>query len=1270
MNLNDAAAMIADEAAPVLAEAIPANNDDNDSGVIITLPLRDWIQLAVVEKEGISFYSSHLKTNDSTAEDSSHGGPDDADEKKLPQRSADVIEYHKDYTNLCMTVAEMIVNRLVVDSDTNSVVDEQEENSLRPEDISINNFMLEIRLQGNESLARKVRVVQTFDDNSSDTTLTHEVADNMQIHTILNQSNHLSSSTIIQNFTTLEAHQIMSNITGINFISRESRALVRVHLDKELVDEFFESLGIVFFGLFTMGASIPDDIDLNSDDEDIVHSRNKISLCGSKTGHSHDEMKMEGKTCLPHEECSENNFQEKRDAQQKGRSLTTSSHPLKSMKRTNLSRLQHALEKFSLPLPIRRLVGDLMECSKLSSDEGKFHTLRDVLLEIMQMKKEPDTFLAREPCYSNDDLHFHETTVYGRAKEIEEIIVAAQTALMDRGSDTKNVVFIGGDPGVGKSHLVHSLKEPFRKRGWLFLGAKFDRLTQNEPLSTISSGLEKYLRNVEKLKSDIEDVRLENNQDANNERRENQEEYVNVIVSSILSNLSPAGIVFLSSLIPSLKVLFPEVFQSVVMDDDSVSDCDGKNVATDDVDKTCNNGHETDHDDSSVGNEHNENEERTVSDDSSTNYDDDSGNGNDCMGAGAYRNRLHYLFRRLLKAISEPFQCPIFFYVDDLQWADLASLALLSSLVLESDHFNNDDEEARQCLFFIGSYRYNEEDYPEILNQFISEIDSVPSVRVTNISLGGMAKSGTNSMISDALRLPIRLVRNFADVVHKKSAGNPLFVKIFMTSLVEDHYLTYSLEEQRWKWDIDIVRDISINENVAAILRNKLLRLPIEVFEALQVLSCFGVNVDQSMLSILSRSDQFDNLISSLGYAIQEGIIDKRNETSYVFAHDTIQQAVYEYLPEAYMKEFHFKIGMQLVRALRRFVTSESLQCNSITFIAIDQMNRACDGTDPNRLDNRIKNTLASLNLKAAERAIDLADALSALSHVRFGLQFLGDTGWSVCYEICLRLHEAACLASYLNSCPGEVLNHFEEIINHARKFEDKIKANCIMIKSSASGNIQGAINSAFVILNQLGESFPSVVTPEDIQSAIASMSEFHCDDLKEKILNSPELTDTKKLWALKLMDHIAPILHMMSSNFMILISIRMVKISFQHGFAPESALGFFCYSYSLISTFDNIEEGYRWSKLALVVLERFNAPSISPKVKICITMFVSIWKEPLQSSVADFLRLHQEALLVGDIEFAAVSSKGYIHHGFISGLSLATIERECAKISLEMVSF
>jgi len=89
---------------------------------------------------------------------------------------------------------------------------------------------------------------------------------------------------------------------------------------------------------------------------------------------------------------------------------------------------------------------------------------------------------------------------------------------------------------------------------------------------------------------------------------------------------------------------------------------------------------------------------------------------------------------------------------------------------------------------------------------------------------------------------------------------------------------------------------------------------------------------------------------------------------------------------------------------------------------------------------------------------------------------------------------------------------------------------------------------------------------------------------------------------------------------------------------------------------------------LALVVLERFNAPSLSPKVKICITMFVSIWKEPVQSSVVDFLRLHQEALLVGDIEFAAISSKGYIHHGFISGSSLATIERECAAISLEMM--
>eukprot|EP00569_Conticribra_weissflogii_P014495 CAMPEP_0171420076 /NCGR_PEP_ID=MMETSP0880-20121228/41936_1 /TAXON_ID=67004 /ORGANISM="Thalassiosira weissflogii, Strain CCMP1336" /LENGTH=143 /DNA_ID=CAMNT_0011938365 /DNA_START=833 /DNA_END=1261 /DNA_ORIENTATION=- len=143
MNLNDADAIGADDAAPVLAEAIPVNNDDNDPGVNITLPLRDWIQLA--------------KINDSKAEESSHGGSDDVNENILPLSRIDVIKSRKAYTNLCMTMAEMIVDRLGVDSDANPSIDAEGDNAIQPKDISMSNLMLEILFQGNESLAGKIR---------------------------------------------------------------------------------------------------------------------------------------------------------------------------------------------------------------------------------------------------------------------------------------------------------------------------------------------------------------------------------------------------------------------------------------------------------------------------------------------------------------------------------------------------------------------------------------------------------------------------------------------------------------------------------------------------------------------------------------------------------------------------------------------------------------------------------------------------------------------------------------------------------------------------------------------------------------------------------------------------------------------------------------------------------------------------------------------------------------------------------------------------------
>lgn len=1171
-------------------------------------------------------------------------------------------EARKTYASYCLVLTKIIIDRLVLNqSEENEQTYANGNDSILPRDISMDNLMVEMIHNEDESILAGFNGVTDFEDFIDHSNCNgHRDVVNEKMN-LQNDVKLLSIAKILKNCSSNQIRQIVGSVRRVNFISPSSREKRGLCSTEELSDCYYEQLGLILFELFTRG-SIPTDF-INFEDYIGFESE---GLPRGMTGGRNDSL-LEGHNIHDVEETLQesrnesggNNDEVIPNPPQRERKFHSLSQACKTMRRMNLSCLQEELQTHYIFPPISRLIADLMECRRLTISDGKFACLGDIQSEIYQMIKEPDIFLSEEVRTINANtktLEFPKGLLYDRANDIQALHLAASISRIDSQSNINNVVFIRGDPGIGKSSLVNSLKEELVSNdGWLFFGCKFDRMAQNEPLSVMSSGLNSFLMQVANLKSRIEDDRLDNNNNLVEFLRAD-ENYITTLLSSIERHLSASGIVFLSGIIPSLKMLFPAIFQSVVRDDDFISDDDRE--------------HGIDGNDYYDSFEEKNHIDPTNKSGGEITADENDEDEDASFDANTFKNRVHYLFRRLLRAISLPWNQPIFFFVDDLQWAYSASLALLSSLVIEHDHIDESDEDVLgipQCLMVVGSYRANEVDSKHLLNHCIEVFQISSSVHVTNLNLGGLSRSGTNSMISDVLKLPIRLTRAFAHVVQTKSVGNPLFVKTFLTSLLDDHKLTYGLMERRWKWDIEAVRGTPIDENVATIYSRRIMRLPEAVVEALVVVSCFGTRVDNDVLDVLSCSDQFAAVIPSLKYAVQEGIIEKNDNNTYYFAHDTIQQTVYNLLPIENMKEYHFKIGLQLVKGS---ATSKGVNCNPTTFVAIDQINKAVKSIDVFALEPPMKEMLASLNLKAAECSIDRADALSALSYVHHGINYLGNDSWALSYETSLRLNEVACMASYLNASPVGVTKHFDEIMKHAKGFEDKMKARYIFIQATAStGDIQSATNITLDILGSLGEHFPSQVTPEDIHSALTETKEMIKEDLST-IMQSSHLTDENKRWSLKFMDLLALYSFMLCPSFVPLIASRMVQISFRHGCSRESVSGLFCFSYSCISALKDIDEGYRWGKFALLVLDRFKASSLHPKIKCSISSFVTIWKEPFQSSVDVLRQCHQEALLVGDIEYATMSCKVCIQNCIISGNPLSVLEKECVSASQEMVGF
>jgi len=83
---------------------------------------------------------------------------------------------------------------------------------------------------------------------------------------------------------------------------------------------------------------------------------------------------------------------------------------------------------------------------------------------------------------------------------------------MERISFISSIITIGGEPGVGKSHLLWSVKEGLMHNGWACLQCKFDWQPQNQSCFVVLMAFKNFFHNIAVLK-----LGLDNREDLDSE---------------------------------------------------------------------------------------------------------------------------------------------------------------------------------------------------------------------------------------------------------------------------------------------------------------------------------------------------------------------------------------------------------------------------------------------------------------------------------------------------------------------------------------------------------------------------------------------------------------------------------------------------------------------------------------------------------------------------------------------------------------------------------
>src|SRR6266581_136953 len=310
------------------------------------------------------------------------------------------------------------------------------------------------------------------------------------------------------------------------------------------------------------------------------------------------------------------------------------------------------------------------------------------------------------------------------------------------------------------------------------------------------------------------------------------------------------------------------------------------------------------------------------------------------------QRRFQLVFRRFVGVFARP-DHPLALFLDDLQWLDAGTLAVLEDLLTQRDV---------QHVLLIGAFRDNEVDAAHPLRRTLGAIRAA-GARVREISLVPLARRDVGQLMADALRCAPARVAPLAQLVHHKTAGNPFFALQFMAALADEGLLTFEHGQGCWSWDLERMHAKGYTDNVVDLMVEKLHRLPVATQEALQQLACLGHSAAITTLALVHETSE-EEVHAHLWEAVRTEVIE-RLESAYRFIHDRVQEAAYALIPEEGRAAAHLRIGRLLVAHTPPEEREETI------FELVNQLNRGAALITA----HEEREQLAELNLIAGTRA-------------------------------------------------------------------------------------------------------------------------------------------------------------------------------------------------------------------------------------------------------------------------------------------------------------
>jgi predicted ATPase/signal transduction histidine kinase/tRNA A-37 threonylcarbamoyl transferase component Bud32 len=604
------------------------------------------------------------------------------------------------------------------------------------------------------------------------------------------------------------------------------------------------------------------------------------------------------------------------------------------------------------------------------------------------------------------------------------------------------------------------------------------------------------------------------------------------------------------------------------------------------------------------------------------------------------QNRFQITFVNFIKVFARP-ESPVIFFLDDMQWSDSASLQLLQNIILSDINY----------FLLLGAYRDNEVNENHSLMIAINDIEKI--MPVTTIYLQPLSELQVKQIIDFTLKNNSLDTSSLANLVFRKSSGNPFFTNEILKSIYDKEILSFNFKSNRWAWSQEKLENLDVSENVISLILEKFKQCSSDANELLRITSCLGsrftlktlvILIDKPLGTIINALKEvmiFDAIIP-----VNHGATDWQllnNEilnpillnTEFRFQHDKVQQAAYLLNEKQDLKYLHISIGRLLFKKL----TKNEIDAKIIEIV--EQFNHG------KLLIKKVveKLELAFLNLEAGKKARASAAYRPAMEYFKEGIGILPVTAWKNNYQLTFELFKSFSECAYICGEFEIAEENAKILINKSLTNIEKAEIYYIQsVQYTTIQKLESAVEALKTGLSLLGVNLPGEYTQDLIIQQLQEI-QINLEGRKIKdLINENEISSNENKLIAKLLQGIfLPAYSLGLKNLLAYFILKGINLCLLNGNVPESAYIFNGYAHLTGHIFADLKTANEIGELSLALIEKFDDAKSKAVNLFTNISFVQFWNKRPQEVVKNYKKVIETGLQTGDLIYTSYACTNII---------------------------